>query len=248
MDVHDLAGDPHWRGIQRHAVPAVDAGERVGDGVGNKSLKIVVGRRPSVVGKTRRIRHGGSETTSLMAPNFKPLPDQALEICKSVHAPPRLVAHLTLVHDVACTLIGEFESRFPEVNVRAGDVLFGAATHDIGKAVCPEELVGAGESHTKKGFDVLKNFGIPEQRARFSVTHGNWREQSDVTIEDLLVALADKCWKGKRVPDLETKVVDEIVRQTGKNRWEVFLSVDDIIERLAVDADERLAWQAQFPV
>lgn len=182
-----------------------------------------------------------------MAPNFKPLPDQALEICKSVHAPPRLIAHLVLVHDVACTLIGELERRFPEVNVRAGDVLFGAATHDIGKAICSEELVGPGESHTKKGFDVLKTFEIPEQRARFAVTHRNWREESDVRIEDLLVALADKCWKGKRVPELEAKLVDEIVRVTGKDRWDVFLALDDIIERIAADADERLAWQAQFP-
>ena len=182
-----------------------------------------------------------------MAPQFKPLPADVQEICNRVQAPPRLVAHLILVHDVASTLMAEIEARFPEARFKTEDVLFGAATHDLGKAISSSELVAVGEEHTAKGFKLLKSLGVPEQRARFALTHGNW-QGVNVRVEDLLVALADKCWKGKRVPDLEVKVVDEIVRLTGEDRWEVFLSLDDIVERLAADADERLAWQATFPV
>jgi len=183
-----------------------------------------------------------------MAPPFKRLPEQAEDICKSVHAPPRLQAHLILVHDVACSLTAEFGISFPEAKFTTDDVLFGAATHDIGKAICPEELVASRESHTKKGFSLLKSLGIPERRARFALTHRNWKDDTTVNIEDLLVALADKCWKGKRVSDLERLIVDEVVRLTGKDRWQVFLTLDGIIERLSADADERLAWQATFPV
>jgi hypothetical protein len=67
-------------------------------------------------------------------------------------------------------------------------------------------------------------------------------------MEDLIVALADNCWKGKRVDELESLVVSQIALATGKEPWEVFSALDEIIGKLASKADARLAWQAQFSV
>jgi hypothetical protein len=169
-----------------------------------------------------------------------------MEICRALHAPPRLIAHLTLVHDVASRLVAAIQNVFPTLEFDADSVIFGAATHDIGKVTCPEELVGPGKSHEEKGADLLRNFGISEQRARFTATHARWNN-SGVQIDDLLVALADNCWKGKRVPELEEKIVVTIADATGKAHWEVFAALDNIVHDLAADADTRLAWQAQFP-
>jgi hypothetical protein len=46
---------------------------------------------------------------------------------------------------------------------------------------------------------------------------------------------------------LERRTVDAITATTGKAQWEVFAAMDDLLQDLAADADERLAWQAQFP-
>ena len=66
----------------------------------------------------------------------------------------------------------------------------------------------------------------------------------------LLVALADKVWKGKRVDDLELRVVDRLGDGHGRGeaaageRWERFMMLDDVLSQLAEGADVRLAYQA----
>ncbi len=176
---------------------------------------------------------------------YKALPDKAMEICRALNARPRLIAHLTLVHDVACKLVCAIQRVFPGLELDATSVFFGAATHDIGKAIYPEELSGPGKSHAEQGVDLLTKQGVPLQQARFASTHANWKDPT-IQIEDLLVALSDNCWKGKRVPELEEKVVNTLSKMTGREPWEVFASLDDILRELAADADNRLTWQAQF--
>jgi hypothetical protein len=94
----------------------------------------------------------------------------------------------------------------------------------------------------------MRRLGVPERRARFAFSHGNWNGGPPAQLEDLLVALADNCWKGKRVSDLEIMVVKEIAHVTRRPDWDVFAALDDILQEVAADADRRLAWQAQFPV
>ncbi|MFF0470578.1 hypothetical protein ACFYPX_24470 [Micromonospora zamorensis] len=60
--------------------------------------------------------------------------------------------------------------------------------------------------------------------------------------------MADKVWKGKRVTDLEGLLVDRLAEATGRERWSVFLDLDDILDHIAADADRRLAFQATHPV
>jgi hypothetical protein len=191
--------------------------------------------------RRRQLHYGGGVTEllrrSLEDPGFAPLPPRARELLESLGAPPRLGAHLRLVHDVAVTLTGWVRADF---DVPA--VLFGAATHDIGKILHPAELSGPGSLHEAAGYSLLLSQGIEEASARFARTHGSW-DAADVTLEDLLVSLADKVWKGKRVPELEQRVATRL----GGPAWETFLALDDELERIAAGADARLAFQAAYP-
>lgn len=176
---------------------------------------------------------------------YAPLPDEVLAICRSVGASQRLVAHLTLVHDVAGKIMDALHHSFPELAFDAELVRFGAATHDIGKAIHIEELSGPGSRHERSGFAMLKELRVSDVRARFTFTHAEWNGGQ---MEDLLVALADNCWRGKRLGPLEEEVVRIITIRTGKEGWEVFAALDDILQKVVRDADLRLAWQAQFPI
>lgn len=131
---------------------------------------------------------------------------------------------------------------FPSLKLDAAAVLLGAATHDLGKTLHPEELVGPGRRHEFDGPGLLQRFGLPEEIARFAATHGTW-ESEQVTLEDRLVALADNLWQGRRREQLERLVVAEVATQTSLDQWAVFYQIDTICERLAARSDERLQWQ-----
>ncbi|WTS97110.1 HD domain-containing protein [Streptomyces sp. NBC_00096] len=128
-------------------------------------------------------------------------------------------------------------------------VLFGAATHDIGKAVHTAELSGPGSAHEQAGRELLLAHGFTPARARFAATHASWSAPA-VSIEELLVSAADKVWKGKRVTDLEDLLIDRLVRASppGTERWEAYLELDGLLARIAEGAEARLAFQAAYPV
>lgn len=179
-------------------------------------------------------------------PDLLPLPPDAQCLLRRTAASPLLVAHLILVHDVAAKLVVMLCQAFPSVSFDKDAVLFGAATHDIGKAIDATELTQPGSSHEERGRELLLSMGIDESMARFAYTHGNWSAPENITLEDLIVALADKCWKGKRVDDLETSAVSLLSRESGKPEWDCFADLDAILTSLSADADTRLAWQREF--
>jgi len=93
-------------------------------------------------------------TTALQAaldepgdPLLRRLPVPVRRLLESLEAPPRLAAHLRAVHDVACQLTELLALRHPELTFDRASVLFGAATHDIGKVVHIGELSGPGSAH-----------------------------------------------------------------------------------------------------
>jgi hypothetical protein len=176
-------------------------------------------------------------------PPLRPLPDQVTELLVSLDATPRLAAHLRAVHDVAWRLTQALAAQFPSLTFDQDAVLFGAATHDIGKTVHTGELSGPGSAHEQAGYELLLRLGIEENLARFARTHASWH-LSDIGMDDLLVSVADKVWKGKRVTDLEQLVVDRIAAVTGRQPWQAFMDLDDILGGLAADADDRLTFQA----
>ncbi|MEU1390590.1 MULTISPECIES: phosphohydrolase [unclassified Nonomuraea] len=176
-----------------------------------------------------------------------PLPKHIAELLSDVGSPLRLVAHLRAVHDVAHQLVAWLERHRPTLIFDHEAVLFGAATHDIGKAVHPGELSGPGSAHEEAGQALLLGRGVNPEHARFAATHASWTRQ-DVGLEDLLVSLADKIWKNKRVPDLEDLIVARLSEATGRATWEELIALDEVLSHIGDGADERLAFQASFPI
>ncbi|MEH0938097.1 HD domain-containing protein [Micromonospora psammae] len=175
-------------------------------------------------------------------PPLRQLPAQVADLLVELNAPPRLAAHLRAVHDVAAQLTAWLTVHYPTLVIDREAVLFGAATHDIGKTVHVEELSGPGSRHEQAGPQLLLDAGIEPSLARFAATHASWRTTA-AEIEDLLVSLADKIWKAKRVPDLEQLVVDRLAAASGQEPWQAFLHLD----KIAMNADHRLAFQNGYP-
>ena len=180
---------------------------------------------------------------ALSSSSLRPLPEVAAELLRDLAAPPRLAAHLRLVHDVAWSLTDALGRRRPALDFDTMAVLFGAATHDIGKVQHVEELSGPGSAHEPAGERLLLRYGVPGYLARFADSHGSW-DAPDRTLDDLLVSLADQVWKGTRVPDLERRVIDYL----GGAPWEAFAELDDLVQGLAATADQRMAFQAVHPI
>lgn len=170
-----------------------------------------------------------------------------MTLLRSLGAPPRLAAHLRLVHDVAHELTAWLEQRHPRLPFDRAAALFGAATHDIGKITHPGELSGPGSAHEEAGRRLLLEHGVEPESARFAATHAAWAEPG-VGVEDLLVSLADKVWKNKRVRELEDLFVGRLAEVSGRPVWEEFLALDDLLDPLGAGADRRLAFQASYPV
>ncbi|WP_312018691.1 HD domain-containing protein [Streptomyces sp. I05A-00742] len=180
-------------------------------------------------------------------PSLPPLPSAVGDLLHALDAPPRLAAHLRAVHDVACQLLAWLEDRHPDVVVDREAVLFGAATHDIGKTVHVTELTGPGSAHEEAGRELLLAHGFAPERARFAGTHASWTDPG-TTLEDLLVSTADKVWKNKRVPELEDLLISRLAGATGREHWEEYLALDELLGRIGEGADDRLAFQSSFPV
>ncbi|MGX1273788.1 HD domain-containing protein [Streptomyces phaeoluteigriseus] len=179
-------------------------------------------------------------------PPLRPLPAAVAELLSSLGAPPRLVAHLRAVHDVAAQLLDWVGAHRPELAVDGEAVLFGAATHDVGKILHPAELSAPGSRHEEAGQDLLLAHGVPSELARFAAGHASW--DAATGVEDLVVSLADKAWKNKRVPDLEDLLVTALSRAGGRPPWEEFLALDEFLTQVGEEADRRLAWQGAHPV
>jgi putative nucleotidyltransferase with HDIG domain len=174
------------------------------------------------------------------------LPSEVVHLLEVVRASPRLIAHLTLVHDTAVRITDNIDEYWPCLAYDKQAVIFGAATHDIGKVLYPNELVESGTNHERVGASILIEHGFPEKLARFAQTHGQWEENTNV--EDLLVALADKNWKGARHKDLEGKIVQIISATCNEEDWKVFLKFDDLLSGIADSAHERLDWYSKQPL
>ncbi|MGW0581299.1 HD domain-containing protein [Streptomyces sp. NPDC002920] len=180
-------------------------------------------------------------------PPLLPLPADVAALLAEVGAPPRLVAHLRAVHDVAAQLLEWLGRHCPGLTVDRAAVLFGAATHDIGKVLHTGELSGPGARHEEAGRELLLARGVPPELARFAGGHASW-DGPGVGVEDLLVSLADKVWKNKRVADLEDLVVAELSRASARPAWQEFLALDEFLTAVGDHADRRLAWQATHPL
>jgi putative nucleotidyltransferase with HDIG domain len=181
------------------------------------------------------------------AEDMVPLPQEVCDLLEKLDAPPRLIAHLTVVHHVARELTHDLAERWPDLPYNQQAVLLGAATHDIGKVVHRDELRRPGQRHEEAGVVLLRQHGFSSEQARFARTHGQRHNDPAVTPEDLLVALADTIWKGKRDEHLEATLVRHIAQLQGEEPWVVYLALDEIIQPIAQQANTRLTWHGQHP-
>jgi hypothetical protein len=62
----------------------------------------------------------------------------------------------------------------------------------------------------------------------------------DCSLEELLVALADKLWKGARHEKLERRVIEGVAGKFGKGVWDVFVELDTGFEEIAAGGAARL--------
>jgi hypothetical protein len=60
------------------------------------------------------------------------------------------------------------------------------------------------------------------------------------SLEELVIALSDKLWKGVRVAELEERVLLEAEARTGLDRWELFIPLDSCFEKVAEEGHSRL--------
>jgi len=177
--------------------------------------------------------------------SFHELPPEVLEILANYSASPRLIAHLMVVHDVAIRLIEHLAVSWPLLAYDRHSILIGAAIHDIGKVVYPDERTGPGTRHEEIGPQLLLESGFPETATRFARTHARWKQETSVQLENLLVAFADTIWKGKRDEVLEQAIATQIASQCQEEIWAVYIKLDDIAGELAQDAHERILWQGK---
>ena len=161
---------------------------------------------------------------------------QAIELLRRLGAPPRLVVHVELVAEAGEAIISELECL--GVQIDKDFILSGIVLHDVGKTRHPSELSQAGEMHGETGRGILLREGVDPRLARVCVSHSSWREAK--TVEELVIACADKLWKGKRVADLEEVLIRRVNEELQLEYWEVFTRLDGCFEGIAGGCDERL--------
>ena len=164
--------------------------------------------------------------------------EEARALLVALGAPQRLLQHVALVGEAAEGLIALLGSL--GVTVDADLVRAGVVLHDCGKVRHPRELDAPGSAHEPEGEGMLLERGVSARLSRVCMTHARW-DVMEVELEDLVIALADKLWKGVRKAALEERVVQEVAARTGADRWALFIALDGGFEAIAASGDERLA-------
>ncbi|WP_295621549.1 HD domain-containing protein [Chamaesiphon sp. GL140_3_metabinner_50] len=162
----------------------------------------------------------------------------AYEFLQELGAPPHLIQHVKLVGEAAEMLILQFQQFYLDFD--SDWIRLGVAFHDTGKILHPSEFVEKGNRHEIAGEILLLEQGVDPKIARCCRSHGQW-QQLECSFEELIVALADNLWKGKRNRELEDRVIGKVARMLGKDYWDVFGCLDDKFEEIAASGDLRLA-------
>jgi putative nucleotidyltransferase with HDIG domain len=163
--------------------------------------------------------------------------NEAIRLLKELGATTRLVHHAQVVGEAADLILHRFQTLGVPCDIRLIEI--GAVLHDAGKIQQPEELSGPGSLHEQVGQALLLAHGVQPEVARICASHAAW-DSPEVALEERVVALADKLWKGKREADLELSVIDEVASRLGASRWDVFEPLDSTFENIAASGADRL--------
>jgi hypothetical protein len=86
----------------------------------------------------------------------------------------------------------------------------------------------------------LLSKNVDPKIARCCRSHGQW-QQMECDFEELVVALADNLWKGKRNPELEQQIIAKVAQMCCQDDWTMFVCLDNKFEEIAAAGDRRLA-------
>jgi len=149
-----------------------------------------------------------------------------------------LIKHVSLVGEVADILLKKCEEM--HVPIDSEFVKIGVVIHDVGKVIHLHEMSTSGSDHEPTGEKLLLKKGISKRIARCCLSHSRWQEM-ECTLEELIIALSDNLWKGKRIESLELQVIDHIAKIMSKDRWDIFSDLDSQFEAIANEGDDRLS-------
>jgi HD domain len=164
--------------------------------------------------------------------------DDAHALLLALGAPARLICHARLVGEAAAALLAKLDALGVACDREL--VSCGAVLHDVGKIAVLRELTQPGSEHEVAGERLLLDRDVSAALARVCRTHARWHE-AGCSFEELLIALADKLWKGSRCAELELMVIDMAAARLGKQRWDLFIELDGVFEDVAAGGAERLA-------
>lgn len=169
--------------------------------------------------------------------------EEAHNLLKRLGASDQLLLHLKLVGLAAAEILSSLECF--DLDLDEDFVRIGAAIHDAGKIVYPNELENPGTQHESAGEKLLLEANVQPAIARCCLSHARYNVMA-VSLEELLVALSDKLWRGKRDRQLELRVVDAIAEKLGRERWDIFCELDESFEEVASKGDGRLLLSMQY--
>lgn len=161
----------------------------------------------------------------------------ALALLERLDAPQRLIDHARVVERTSARIVAAL--RAAGASPDAATVAAGAILHDAGKTIHPEELSGPGTEHEAAGERLLLDHGAPPSVAHCAGRHGRWSEPG-CSYEALVVALADKLWKGQRLFDLEQLVIEAAAARAGADPWGLFPTLSEAFDRIAAEGPARL--------
>jgi HD domain len=164
--------------------------------------------------------------------------DDAYEFLQELDAPPHLIQHVKLVGEAGEILISQFQHlnlSFDPEWIRLGIVF-----HDTGKILYPVELIEHGNQHEAAGEKFLLDRGIDPKIARCCRSHGQWN-LIDCHFEELVIALSDCLWKGKRNAELKHRTISKAAQILQQDYWDIFVKLDDRFEEIARGGDLRLS-------
>jgi hypothetical protein len=159
-------------------------------------------------------------------------------LLQDLGASPRLIQHVKLVGEAAEILILQFQKL--GISFDSNWVRSGVAFHDAGKILHPSELIEKGNKHEAVGEMLLLAQGVDPKVARCCRSHGQWQTM-ECDFEELVVALADNLWKGKRNTELENNVITKVTAMCDQDYWKIFMELDSGFEQVAAGGDSRLS-------
>lgn len=163
--------------------------------------------------------------------------DDALQFLKTLQAPKPLLLHAEMVSKVAEQILKCLN--LPMESDNASSVLVAAVLHDIGKIKHPNELYDSGHEHEATGYQMLLAYAFPENIAEVCITHSQWEKSH--SLETLIVALADKLWKGKRIVELEDQIIKKVADLRQSDFWSMYSHLQACFDSIADGAPERLS-------